>query len=69
MKNIYKICFTVSSLFLLALTSCTDDFLERPPYFQVSPTHKAKTWLLDPRAPKVEPPESIKLLRQQWEGV
>ncbi|WP_432221122.1 RagB/SusD family nutrient uptake outer membrane protein [Flavobacterium sp. TMP13] len=31
MKNIYKICFTVSSLFLLALTSCTDDFLERPP--------------------------------------
>lgn len=43
------------------------DFVYRPPYFQVSPTHKAKTWLLDPRAPKVEPPEYIKKLRQQWE--
>ncbi|NLV89454.1 MAG: ABC transporter ATP-binding protein [Tissierellia bacterium] len=43
------------------------DFVKRPPYFQVSPTHKAKTWLLDPRAPKVEPPESIRILRQQWE--
>lgn len=42
------------------------DFVERPPYFTVSPTHKAKTWLLDPRSPKVEPPESIKILRQQW---
>jgi oligopeptide transport system ATP-binding protein len=43
------------------------DFVEKPPYFQVSPTHKAKTWLLDPRSPKVNPPESIKILRQQWE--
>lgn len=43
------------------------DFIEKPPYFEISPTHKAKTWLLDPRAPKVEPPESIKTLRQQWE--
>lgn len=42
------------------------DFIKKPPYFSVSPTHKAKTWLLDPRAPKVEPPESIKILRQQW---
>lgn len=42
------------------------DFIKRPPYFTVSPTHKAKTWLLDSRAPKVEPPESIKILRQQW---
>ena len=41
------------------------DFVERPPYFEVSPTHKARTWLLDPRAPKVEPPEHIKLLREQ----
>lgn len=30
------------------------DFLIRPPYFEVSPTHYAKTWLLDPRSPKVE---------------
>ncbi|MCF6466801.1 ABC transporter ATP-binding protein [Clostridium sp. Cult2] len=43
------------------------DFVKRPPYFQVSPTHKAKTWLLDSRAPKVEPPESIKILRKQWQ--
>ena len=34
------------------------DLLERPPYFEVSPTHKARTWLLDPRAPKVEPPNT-----------
>ena len=43
------------------------DFEERPPYFQVSPTHKARTWLLDPRAPRVEPPEHIRQL--QREGV
>ncbi len=41
------------------------DFVERPPYFEVSPTHKARTWLLDPRAPRVEPPEHIKYLREQ----
>lgn len=39
------------------------DFAERPPYFEVSPTHRARTWLLDPRAPKVEPPESIRNIR------
>ncbi len=39
------------------------DFLEEPPYFEISPTHKAKTWLLDPRSPKVEPPEYIKNIR------
>ena len=41
------------------------DFVERPPGVEVSPTHKARTWLLDPRAPKVEPPELIRHLRQQ----
>ena len=39
------------------------DFLYRPPYFEVSPTHKARTWLLDPRAPKVDPPEIIRHIR------
>ena len=39
------------------------DFLKTPPYFQVSPTHKAKTWLLDPRAPKVEPPAVVEKIR------
>ena len=41
------------------------DFVKRPPYFVVSPTHKAKTWLLDPRAPKVEPPAAVKLLKEE----
>lgn len=40
------------------------DFVERPPFFEVSPTHKARTWLLDPRAPKVEPPAHIRKLRE-----
>ncbi len=40
------------------------DFVERPPFFEVSPTHKARTWLLDPRAPKVEPPTHIRELRR-----
>ena len=40
------------------------DFEERPPYFEVSPTHKARTWLLDPRAPKVEPPLLIQKMNE-----
>ncbi|MCD7813429.1 MAG: ABC transporter ATP-binding protein [Lachnospiraceae bacterium] len=39
------------------------DYIKEPPYFDVSPTHKAKTWLLDPRAPKIEPPEAIRNLK------
>ena len=35
------------------------DFVEEAPMIQVSPTHWAKTWLLDPRAPKIDPPEAI----------
>lgn len=35
------------------------DLEEEPPIFKVSDTHYAKTWLLDPRAPKVEPPLAI----------
>ena len=41
------------------------DFVERPPFFEVSPTHKARTWLLDPRAPHVDPPSHILQLREQ----
>ncbi|MGB4439284.1 MAG: ABC transporter ATP-binding protein [Sedimentibacter sp.] len=44
------------------------DFIERPPYFQVSQTHKARTWLLDPRAPKVEPSLMIKKMQEKWGG-
>ena len=35
------------------------DRIKEPPMFQVSKTHFAATWLLDPRAPKVEVPEEI----------
>ena len=31
-----------------------------PPMFRISDTHYAATWLLDPRAPKVEMPEELK---------
>ncbi len=39
------------------------DFEVRPPYFTISPSHKARTWLLDPRAPKVTPPTVIQNLK------
>jgi oligopeptide transport system ATP-binding protein len=35
------------------------DTLKEPPMFRVSDTHFAKTWLLDPRAPKITKPEAI----------
>ena len=44
------------------------DFEEEPPFFDVSPTHKAKTWYLDPRAPKIEQPDSIRKLREKMKG-
>ena len=36
------------------------DFKKEPPLFKVSDTHYAATWLLDPRAPKVEMPAIVK---------
>lgn len=36
-----------------------DDKLE-PPMFRITDTHYAATWLLDPRAPKVEMPEELR---------
>ena len=41
------------------------DYEQRPPFFQVSPTHFARTWLLHPDAPKVEPPAVLKRLQQE----
>ncbi len=35
------------------------DFEEHPPFFRVSDTHQAATWLLHPNAPKVEVPKAI----------
>lgn len=36
------------------------DYEQEPPMFSISPTHQAATWLLDPRAPKVDPPVCIR---------
>ena len=41
------------------------DFEEEPPFFDITETHKAKTWYLDPRAPKIEQPGSIQRLREK----
>ncbi|MCR5324021.1 MAG: ATP-binding cassette domain-containing protein [Lachnospiraceae bacterium] len=41
------------------------DLVKEPPVFKVSETHYAKTWLLDPRAPKTEMPENIKNLHEK----
>lgn len=41
------------------------DFVKEPPFFPISETHKAKTWYLDPRAPKIEQPEAVRRLREK----
>ena len=42
------------------------DWLAEPPMFPVSATHSAATWLLDRRAPAIEPPESIVLRAKEY---
>ena len=41
------------------------DFEEEPPYFKVSDTHYAATWLLHPDAPKVTPPDAVLRLKKE----
>ena len=41
------------------------DTLKEPPMFKVTDTHYAKTWLLDPRAPKIEKPEAIQNIHEK----
>ena len=41
------------------------DTLKEPPLFRVTDTHYAKTWLLDPRAPKIEKPEIIQNIHEK----
>lgn len=41
------------------------DFVQEPPFFAVSKTHQAKTWYLDPRAPKIQRPDSIQRLHEK----
>ena len=47
------------------------DLREHPPMFKITDTHSAATWLLDPRAPKVEMPaelrERIERMRKEAE--
>lgn len=43
------------------------DFVERPPYFEVSPTHIVKSWLEDDRAPDIKPPAQIAKLQEESE--
>ena len=41
------------------------DTLMEPPMFRVTDTHYAKTWLLDPRSPKVEKPKIIENIHEK----
>jgi len=41
------------------------DMVKEPPMFKINDHHWAKTWLLDPRAPKVEPPKIIQNLHEK----
>ncbi|MBQ7170893.1 MAG: ABC transporter ATP-binding protein [Clostridia bacterium] len=43
------------------------DFAKEPPFFRVTDTHYAKTWLLDPRAPELDKPEVIHDLHEKIE--
>ena len=47
------------------------DFEQQPPMFEITPTHRAATWLLHPDAPKAEPPkivtDRIKRMRERME--
>ncbi len=45
------------------------DYVKRPPYFDLSPTHKARTWLLDPRTPGFNRPDiSVKNVKISGTG-
>lgn len=36
------------------------DFQKQPPMFEITKTHKAATWLLHPKAPRIDIPEEVK---------
>jgi oligopeptide transport system ATP-binding protein len=44
------------------------DFKKEPPMFQINAHHQARTWLLDPRAPQVKLPETLKLRIQKMKA-
>jgi oligopeptide transport system ATP-binding protein len=41
------------------------DFEQEPPTYQISDTHFVRSWLLHPNAPKVEPPEAVKVRQRK----
>ena len=41
------------------------DYEQQPPMFQISDTHYASTWLLHEKAPKIEPPLNIQLMKSR----
>ncbi len=41
------------------------DFLEEPPMFDVTPTHQAKTWMLDVRAPEADQPIDVEKMSRR----
>ncbi|HEO2933934.1 TPA: ABC transporter ATP-binding protein [Streptococcus agalactiae] len=45
------------------------DHEEEPPYFKVSETHFAATWLLDERSPKALPPLPIQKRWEKWNEI
>ncbi|MBN2797354.1 MAG: ABC transporter ATP-binding protein [Clostridia bacterium] len=38
------------------------DYVESPPFYEISKTHKVKTWAVDPRAPQREPFDFLNLI-------
>ncbi|UWD35083.1 ATP-binding cassette domain-containing protein [Mycoplasma cottewii] len=62
-KEINGDAFAPRNKFALAI-----DYKYEPPMFKVSDTHYAKTWLLDPRAPKIERPKQLELLKHAVEN-
>jgi oligopeptide transport system ATP-binding protein len=76
-KDLYSIAGTPPSLFKEIVgdafaprnpRALKIDYVKTPPYFEISETHKAKTWLLHPDAPKVELPDAIQRLHAQFGG-
>ena len=45
------------------------DYVHEPPMFKVSETHFAKTWLCDPRAPKVEKTAQIQNIHEKLKAL
>lgn len=46
--------FAIRNPYALAI-----DYKQAPPFFEVTPSHQAATWLLDQRAPRLEPPHDF----------